>query len=76
MEKWRFKPCAPAIITGTIRSLANKMNELEALAQTLWKYREASIIYFTETWLHRVIPDTTVAGKKKGGGLVVLVNNR
>lgn len=76
MEKRRFKPCAPVIITGTIRSLANMMDELEALAQTLWEYREASMICFMETWLHRLIPATTVSGRKKGGGLVVLVNNR
>ena len=34
--KWRrksrqFKPCIPAVITGNVRSLANKMDEFEAL---------------------------------------------
>ncbi|TWW54783.1 hypothetical protein D4764_0220080 [Takifugu flavidus] len=56
------------------------------------EYREASIMCFTETWLHGLIPDsnvtiavfttvraardTTAAGKKKGGGLAVFVSNR
>ncbi|TWW68204.1 hypothetical protein D4764_19G0000020 [Takifugu flavidus] len=68
------------------------MDELEALTRTPREYREASIMCFTETWLHGLIPDsnvtiagfttvradrdTTAAGKKKGGGLAVFVSNR
>ncbi|TWW80174.1 hypothetical protein D4764_10G0012040 [Takifugu flavidus] len=89
MKRRRFKPCFPAVITGNVRSLANKMDELEALTRTQWEYREATIV---ETWLHGLIPDsnvmiagfstvrvdrdTTAAGKKKGGGLAVFVSNR
>ncbi|TWW53626.1 hypothetical protein D4764_0122180 [Takifugu flavidus] len=92
MKRRRFKPCVPAVITGNVRSLANKMDELEALTRTQREYREASIMCFTETWLHGLIPDsnvtiagfttvradrdTTAAGKKKGGGLAVFVSNR
>ncbi|TWW56101.1 hypothetical protein D4764_08G0000880 [Takifugu flavidus] len=92
MKRQRFKPCVPAVITGNVRSLANKMDELEALTRTQREYREASIMCFTETWLHGLIPDsnvtiagfttvradrdTTAAGKKKGGGLAVFVSNR
>ena len=88
----KFKPCIPAVITGNVRSLANKMDELEALARTHREYRESSVMCFTETWLHEQIPDsnatipgfhtvradrdTAASGKKKGGGLAVLVNNR
>ncbi|TWW68811.1 hypothetical protein D4764_19G0006090 [Takifugu flavidus] len=60
------------------------MDELEALTRTPREYREASIMCFTETWLHGLMPDsnvtiagfTTAAGKKKGGGLTVFVSNR
>ncbi|KAK0132030.1 hypothetical protein N1851_033180 [Merluccius polli] len=91
-EKRKFKPYIPAVITGNVRSLANKVDELEALTRTQREYRESSILCFTETWLHEQIPDsyvtvpgfqtvrankdTTTTGKKKGGGLAVLVNNR
>ena len=92
MEKRKFKPFIPAVITGNVRSLANKVDELEALIRTQREYRESSIVCLTETWLHEQIPDsnitipgfqtvradrdTTATGKKKGGGLAVLVNNR
>ncbi|TWW59213.1 hypothetical protein D4764_06G0007430 [Takifugu flavidus] len=56
----RFIPCVPAVITGNVRSLANKMDELEALTRTQQEYREASIMRFTETWLHGLIPDSNV----------------
>ncbi|TWW59307.1 hypothetical protein D4764_06G0008370 [Takifugu flavidus] len=92
MKRRRFKPCIPAVITGNVRSLANKMDKLEALTRTQREYREASIMCFTETWVHGLIPDsnvtiagfstvqadrdTTAAGKKKGGGLAVFISNR
>lgn len=91
-EKRKFKPFIPAVITGNVRSLANKVDELEALIRTQREYRESSIVCLTETWLHEQIPDSNVTipgfqtvradrdtiatGKKKGGGLAVLVNNR
>ncbi|XP_047459459.1 NACHT, LRR and PYD domains-containing protein 12-like [Mugil cephalus] len=86
MEKRKFKPFIPAVITGNVKSLANKVDELEALVRTQREYRQSSIMCFTETWLHEKIPDsnvaipgfqtvrtvrdTTATGKKKGGGLV------
>ncbi|KAI2649597.1 RNA-directed DNA polymerase from mobile element jockey [Labeo rohita] len=88
----KFKPFLPSIIMGNVRSLANKMDELTALSQSQREYRECSVMCFTETWLHQDIPDdyATVtgfhmvradrdcvgSGKRKGGGLAVLVNNR
>ncbi len=77
---------------GNVRSLANKMEELTALARSQTEYRECSLMCFTETWLHQDIPndnvsidgfqtvradrDSTGSGKRKGGGLAVLVNNK
>ena len=44
MEKRKFKPFIPAVITGNVRSLANKVDELEALIRTQREYRESSIV--------------------------------
>ncbi|TWW79918.1 hypothetical protein D4764_10G0009480 [Takifugu flavidus] len=70
MKRRRFKPCVPAVITGNVRSLANKMDELEALTRTQRESREASIMCFTETWLHGLIPDSnvTIAGFTTASG--------
>ncbi|KAK0144067.1 hypothetical protein N1851_017607 [Merluccius polli] len=92
LEKRRFvEKCLPSLIMGNVRSLGNKMDELTALARSQKEYRECSIMCFTETWLHQDIPDDvsiagfhTVradrdcakSGKRKGGGVAVLVNNR
>lgn len=92
MKKRRFKPFILAVTSGNVRSLANKVDELESLIRTQREYRESSIMCFTETWLHEQIPDsnitipdfqtlqadrdTTATNKKKGGGLAVFVNNR
>lgn len=67
------------------------MEELTALTQHQREYWESSILLFTETQLTAQIPDTTAAvegftmiridrmrdsGKRKGGGLVVFVNDK
>lgn len=63
-KRRRFKPYLPTIIMGNVRALANKMNEFSALTRSQRKYRECSITCFTETWLHKHVPDsnTTVSG--------------
>ncbi|KAI4877531.1 hypothetical protein NFI96_027122, partial [Prochilodus magdalenae] len=92
MEKKGYKPRLPPLIMGNVRSLANKMDELAALAMNQREYRQCSLMCFSETWLHQDIPDDNVSvtgfqtvradldctesGKRKGGGLAVLVNNR
>ncbi|KAI4894907.1 hypothetical protein NFI96_007435 [Prochilodus magdalenae] len=92
MEKKGYKPRLPTLIMGNVRSLANKMDELAALAMSQKEYRQCSLMCFSETWLHQDIPDDNVSitgfqtvradrdctesGKRKGGGLAVLVNNR
>nr|XP_054604483.1 uncharacterized protein LOC107395178 [Nothobranchius furzeri]XP_054604484.1 uncharacterized protein LOC107395178 [Nothobranchius furzeri]XP_054604485.1 uncharacterized protein LOC107395178 [Nothobranchius furzeri] len=91
-RKRKFKPSLPSIIMGNVRSLANKMDELQALSRTQLEYRQCSVMCFTETWLQDHIPDSSVSlpgfltvradrdlkrsGKRKGGGVAVLVNNR
>lgn len=47
-----FKPCLHSLIMSKVRSLANKMDELTALARSQKEYRECSLMCFTETWLH------------------------
>ena len=91
MERRRFKLCLPSVVMGNVRSLSNKMDELTALTQSHPEYQECSLMCFTETWLHRDITDQFVSvdgfhtvradrdiecGKRKGGGLAVLVNIR
>ncbi|XDV29127.1 hypothetical protein PO909_032280 [Leuciscus waleckii] len=77
---------------GNVNSLPNKCEELEALIKTDRIYRECSLYCITETWLTDAVPDSVVnipgftilradrqpekCGKMKGGGLVLLVNDR
>lgn len=91
-KRRRHKPAVPAIITGNVRSLGNKTDELAALVKTQREYRECSIFCFSETWLHSHIPDSSVevpgyslvrgdrdfssSKKKKGGGLALYVSER
>ncbi|KAJ8402059.1 hypothetical protein AAFF_G00372940 [Aldrovandia affinis] len=60
-EKRRFKPYLPSIIMGNVRSLANKMDELTGVTQSQAEFRECSIMCFTESWLHKDIPDNNVS---------------
>lgn len=91
-RRWRYKPFLPSIIMGNVNSLPNKCEELEALIKTDRIYRECSLYCLTETWLTDAVPDSAVnipgftmvradrlpekCGKTKGGGLVLLVNDR
>ncbi|XP_019223006.1 uncharacterized protein LOC109205037 [Oreochromis niloticus] len=88
----RYKPCLPSIVMGNVRSLLNKIDELSALVRSQREYQECSLMCFTESWMHQDIPDenasvegfhtvradrdSIASGKRKGGGLAVLVNNR
>ena len=88
----RYKPCLPSVITGNVRSLLNKTDELAALTRLQREYRECSLLHFTETWLTEQTPDSLVqlngfhliradrdtreSGKKKGGGVAMFVNNK
>ncbi|KAI4885338.1 hypothetical protein NFI96_001847 [Prochilodus magdalenae] len=61
MEKKGYKPRLPTLIMGNVRSLANKMDELTALAMSQKEYRQCSLMCFLETWLHQDIPDDNVS---------------
>lgn len=60
---WRksFKPAILTVVMGYIRSLSNKMEELESLVRSQNVYRESSLLCFTETWLKDCIPDSTTS---------------
>lgn len=79
-EKRRFKPFIPSIIMGNVRSMANKMYELTALARSQREYQESSITFFTEIWLRCNIPDEHVSIDDfqivQADRLVVLINNK
>ena len=79
----------PPIVTGNVRSLHNKIEELAGCSEHLNQFRECSLMCFTETWLNDTIPDyavsldkfyiyrtdrTTCSGKSKGGGLALYIN--
>ena len=91
-KQWRFKPTIPSCVMGNVNSLANKTVELAALVKNVKLYRECSLLWFTLTRLTINIPDANVelpsfttlqadrdpklSGKRKGGGLVLFINNR
>ncbi|KAF7664853.1 hypothetical protein LDENG_00161750 [Lucifuga dentata] len=91
-KKRKYRPYLPSITMGNVRSLMNKVDELAVLTRSQKEYRECSLMCFTETWLHDHIHDSNVtitgfqtvradrsryeSGKRKGGGLALLVNNR
>lgn len=79
----------PAIMTGNVRSLKNKFDELCLRCKYDSAYRNASMICLTETWLSNKDPDSDydLEGfsctrsdrfgdkcKSKGGGLIIYIN--
>ncbi len=50
----------PSIILANVRSLHNKLDELQANINHLHKYRSASILAFTETWLNKNDSDSSL----------------
>ena len=82
----------PMIVTGNVRSLRNKIDELAGLIKWNYAYRESSMICLTETWLHPgKDPDTAYtldgytlirgdrteeSGKTAGGGLCFYINSK
>lgn len=77
---------------GNVNSLFNKCDELLALVRNRRLYRECSLMCFMKSWLNdnmpnscvnlpcfstvRVDRDTKASGKNRGGGLIILVNNK
>ena len=87
----KFKPFLPVVTFGNVRSVVNKIDELRADCRFLHEYRDACILGITETWLDSTIGDgvvdingftmvrgdrTDASGKKRGGGVVLYVNDR
>jgi ribosome assembly protein 1 len=77
------------VITGNVRSINNKIDELAANVSYDNTYRECCVILLTETWLTDNIPDICMAlnnyslvrgdrseqsGKRHGGGVCAYIN--
>ena len=50
-SKRPYRPFMPSVMTGNVRSLNNKIDELHSLSKFYSDYRQASIISLTETCL-------------------------
>ena len=57
-KRTRYRPVLPSVITGNVRSLPNKIDELTALTRHQRDYHECSIMVLTETWLTELTLDT------------------
>ena len=78
------------IILSNMRSLSNKLDELQLLLGKNRDFSSSAVLCFTETWLcglipdsalqlagfqlHRVDRDTELSGKAKGGGICFYIN--
>ncbi|XP_075911483.1 uncharacterized protein LOC142906815 [Petromyzon marinus] len=81
----------PSFFLSNVRSLYNKMDELQLLMVKNKDFLSASALCFTETWLCDLIPDTSLqlagfhlvrsdrdialSGKTKGGGICFYINS-
>jgi ribosome assembly protein 1 len=61
--RWRccFRAPMPSVISGNMRSIRNKSDELEALSRHHYQYRECGFMCFTETWLSDGDTDASVS---------------
>lgn len=86
-----FRQPLPSIMLGNVRSIQNKMDELQASVQYLSDYRQSCLVCLSETWLAETDPESAIdlesfsvvradrsasSGKSKGGGLCVFINNK
>lgn len=93
LHRWRkrgHRVPLPAVCLSNVRSLSNKIEELNLLLRTSRDFRMNSAFVFTETWLNMDIPDSAVelpgfnliradrdkgrSGKTSGGGLCCYIN--
>ncbi|KAG7501340.1 RNA-directed DNA polymerase from transposon BS [Solea senegalensis] len=81
----------PGIFLSNVRSLANKLDELQLLLGKNRDFYSSAVLCFTETWLCGLIPDsalqlagfqlyradrdTELSGKTKGGGICFYINS-
>ena len=91
LEKKGFRAPLPGLVLANVRSLSNKLDELQLRLRTDKSYSHIAAFCFTETWLHSNISDTamdlpgyqlfradrdaTATGKTKGGGVCFYVSN-
>lgn len=59
-EKCKYRSL-PSVIMANVRSLRNKIDELQANVNYMHQYRTASILAFTETWLNKNDNDDTLS---------------
>ena len=81
----------PGLFLSNVRSLCNKMDELQLLMGKNRDFSSSSVLCFTETWLCGSIPDSALqlagfhllradrdaqlSGKSKGGGICFFTNS-
>ncbi|KAK0132299.1 RNA-directed DNA polymerase from mobile element jockey [Merluccius polli] len=81
----------PGIFLSNVRSLPNKLEELQLLLGNNRDFPSSAVLCFTETWLGGLIPDsalhlagfqlcradrdTELSGKTKGGGICFYINS-
>lgn len=90
LQRRGCRPPLPPMILSNVQSLRRKMDALRIHARFSCEYRESCIMVFTETWLHRDIPDTLcqlegfsllrsdrteMSGKSQGGGIGIFIND-
>ena len=61
LEKKGFRAPLPGLILANVRSLSNKLDELQLRLMTDKGYSHTAAFGFTETWLHSNIPGTAMA---------------
>ena len=57
-DKRPYRPFMPSVMTGNVRSLNNKIDELYSLSKFHLDYRQECIISLTDTWLTENTPST------------------
>jgi hypothetical protein len=85
------RPLLPSILLTNVQSLDNKVDKIRARVALQRDIRDCNILYFMETWLsrdmfsesvqppglsmHRADRDKHLSGKRKGGGVCVMIND-
>lgn len=88
---WRRFSRPPLPFFSYLRSLHNKVDVIRSHTRYCYEFQEASLLYFTESWLQYSVPDSlfevpgftlvradrdTISGKSKGGGICVHINDK
>lgn len=92
MRRRKCKPVLPVVVSGNVRSINNKIDELTGHIAYSNEYRNASVICLCETFLHTSVTDSCVdienftlvrcdrdsenTQKSLGGGVCIYINER